>query len=91
MSQSLAKVAQRFGVDTELLDQFHARLSQADQQALDDLLDSTKLYQMAANLAAAGQPIELLLITMLLEEHKKISYLFDQLTYYQQKYYYHHQ
>ena len=89
MSQSLAKVAQHFGVDTELLNQFHDHLSQADQRALDDLLDSTQLYQMAVNLAAAGQPIELLLIIMLLEEHKKISYLFDQLTYYQQKYYYH--
>ena len=86
MSKSLAKVADRFGVDAELLDQFHAHLSRADQQALDDLLESTQLYQSAANLAAS-QPIELLLITMLLEEHKKIAFLFDQLNYYQQKYY----
>ncbi|HEX9019110.1 MAG TPA: hypothetical protein VF806_07980 [Anaerolineaceae bacterium] len=87
MAQPLSMAAEQFGVEESELVQFREGLPVEDQQALDDLFASTQAYHMAVKYAAAGQPIDLLLITLLLEQHKRIRYLFDQLSYYQQKYY----
>ncbi len=89
MSQTVPAVAETFALDEQPLTDFKLTLSQQDQQILAELLNTAQDYVLAAKNARPNllTPFELLLLTMLMEQHKKVRFLFDQLTYYQQKYY----
>ena len=58
-----------------MLARFRRALRRVDQRALEDLFDSAHLHTAEAAYAAHPLPVEILLLAMLLEEHKQVSHL----------------
>ncbi len=87
MSQKLSAVIQAFGINDESLSRFRETLSVENQQVLDDLLYSIQIYRPAVSVAGQVLPMELVLLTMLMEHHKMVQFLIGQLNYYDQKLY----
>lgn len=87
MTQNLPVIANLFRIDEPVLVRFREMLSPADRQALDELLDSTEAYHLAAKQGTSALPMEILLLTILMEEHKMVRFLFERLNYYDQKLY----
>jgi hypothetical protein len=86
MTQTVTATVQVFGVDEQTLTHFRETLPPEDQQVLDGLLfDSTQAYNLAVTQAAHTMPMELLLLTMLMEHHKLLQFLLGQMSYYDQK------
>ena len=54
---------------------FRRALRRQDQLALDDLFASARQHLSAAQYAAHALPFEIFLLSMLLEEHKKVMKL----------------
>jgi hypothetical protein len=61
--------------DLEAYLRFRRALRKADQQALDDLFERAKPHTLLAQYAAQALPIEVALLSMLLEEHKILQTL----------------
>jgi hypothetical protein len=57
---------------------FRRALRRSDQLALDDLFTAAKLHTDAAQFASHALPFETILLSMLLEEHKEVRRLRDQ-------------
>ncbi len=87
MTQALPTVAQLFGIDPSALERLQESLSQDDRQALEALFNSLKTYNLAAEQAAHTLPIELFLLTLLMEHHKVLQFLIGRRDYYDQKLY----
>ena len=64
---------------------FRRALRRSDQVALDDLFASAHQHLAAAQYAAHALPFEVLLLSMLLEEHKEVMILRQKLNQYQEK------
>lgn len=72
MGRTLPSSTQAFMQQQESLSQFRRALRRNDQHALDELFSSARQHLAAAAYAADALPFEILLLSMLLEEHKQI-------------------
>lgn len=75
MGRTLPSVTQAFLQEQESFARFRRALRRSDQQALDDLFTSAQQHLAAAAYAAHALPFEILLLAMLLEEHKEVMRL----------------
>ena len=64
---------------------FRRALRRSDQVALDDLFASAHQHLAAAQYAAHALPFEVLLLSMLLEEHKEVMTLRQKMNQYLEK------
>ena len=64
---------------------FRRALRRSDQVALDDLFASAHQHLAAAQYAAHALPFEVLLLSMLLEEHKEVMRLRQKMNQYLEK------
>ena len=81
MGRTLPSITQTFLQEQETLARFRRALRRSDQTVLDDLLASARQHLAAASYAANPLPYETFLLSMLLEEHKRVLYLEQQLRY----------
>lgn len=75
MGRTLPSIGQAFLQEQESFARFRRALRRSDQQALDDLFTSAQQHLAAAAYAAHALPFEILLLAMLLEEHKEVMRL----------------
>jgi hypothetical protein len=83
MGRTLPSITQAFLQEQESFARFRRALRRSDQQALDDLFTSAQQHLAAAAYAAHALPFEIMLLAMLLEEHKEVMRLrsaFEDLT-----------
>jgi hypothetical protein len=78
MGRTLPSITQVFLQEQESLARFRRALRRSDQYAFDDLLDAAHKHLSAAAYAAHVLPFEVFLLAMLLEEHKEVLRLRDQ-------------
>lgn len=64
--------------EQESFGRFRRALRRADQLVLDDLFDTARLHLAATQYAAHALPFEVMLLSMLLEEHKIVMRLREQ-------------
>jgi len=79
MGRTLPSITLAFLQEQEAFNDFRRALRRHDQAALDDLFTSARLHLAAAAYAAHPLPFEIFLLAMLLEEHKKIRLLEQEL------------
>ena len=72
MGRTLPSATQVFQIEEQSFQRFRRALRRADQRALDDLFDYAQRHVAEASYAAHALPIEIYLLSMLLEEHKQI-------------------
>jgi len=72
MGRTLATSTQIFTQEEAAFARFRRALRRSDQLALDDLFTSARQHLAAAQYAAHALPFEVLLLAMLLEEHKEV-------------------
>lgn len=65
-------MTQAFLQEQESFVRFRRALRRSDQQALDDLFTAAQQHLAAAAYAAHALPFEVLLMAMMLEEHKEV-------------------
>jgi hypothetical protein len=65
--------------EQESFSRFRRALRRADQLALDDLFVSARQHLAATQFTSHALPFEVMLLSMLLEEHKEVMRLRDQL------------
>ena len=70
MGRTLPSITQAFLHEQQSLAKFRRALRRADQRALDDLLAASRHHLAAAAYASHLLPFEVMLLAMLLEEHK---------------------
>jgi hypothetical protein len=75
MGRTLPSITQAFLQEQESFTRFRRALRRSDQQALDDLFTYAQKHLAAAAYAAHALPFEVLLLAMLLEEHKEVMRL----------------
>lgn len=75
MGRTLPSITQAFMQEQESFLRFRRALRRSDQQVLDDLFTSAQQHLAAAAYAAHALPFEILLLAMLLEEHKEVMRL----------------
>jgi hypothetical protein len=75
MGRTLPSMTQAFLQEQESFMRFRRALRRSDQQALDDLFTSAQQHLAAAAYASHALPFEILLLAMLLEEHKEVLHL----------------
>ena len=75
MGRTLPSITQVFLQQQESFTRFRRALRRSDQAALDDLFAAARQHLAAAAYAAHALPFEILLLSMLLEEHKGITRL----------------
>lgn len=78
MGRTLPSITQTFLQEQEAFARFRRALRRSDQLALDDLFAAAHQHLPAAAYAAHALPFETLLLAMLLEEHKKVMWLREQ-------------
>lgn len=78
MGRTLSTITQIFLQEEQALERFKHALRRADQRALDDLLVAARQHLAAASYAAYVLPVFLFLLSMLLEEHKRVTRLQDE-------------
>ena len=61
--------------EQETFNQFRRALRRSDQLVLDDLFTAARKYSAEAAYASHALPFEVALLSMLLEEHKKVMRL----------------
>lgn len=64
--------------EQESFTRFRRALRRTDQRALDDLFVSARQHLAATQYAAHALPFEVMLLSMLLEKHKEVMRLRDQ-------------
>lgn len=79
MGRTLPSITQAFLQEQQSLIKFRRALRLEDQRALDDLLASARQHLAAAAYASHLLPFEMMLLAMLLEEHKQVMRLRGQL------------
>jgi hypothetical protein len=72
MGRTLPSATQVFQIEEQSLQRFRRALRRGDQRALDELLDFAQQHIAEAGYAAHALPIEIYLLSMLLEEHKQL-------------------
>ncbi len=78
MGRTLPSATQVFQIEEQSLQRFRRALRRGDQRALDDLFNCAQLHLAEAGYAAHALPMEIYLISMLLEEHKQLLALRSQ-------------
>jgi hypothetical protein len=78
MGRTLPTATQVFLQEEQAFARFRRALRRADQLALDDLFVSARQHLAAAQYAAHALPFEVFLLSMLLEEHKEVLKLKEQ-------------
>jgi len=72
MGRTLPSITQAFQHEQQSLARFRRALLREDQRALDDLLASSRRHLAAAAYASHLLPFEVMLLAMLVEEHKHV-------------------
>jgi hypothetical protein len=72
MGRTLPSITQTFLQEQQSLARFRRALRREDQQALDDLLTASRHHLAAAAYASHLLPFEIMLLAMLVEEHKQV-------------------
>ena len=75
MGRTLPSITQTFLTEQESLTRFRRALRREDQIALDDLLAAARRHLAAAAYASHLLPFEIMLLAMLVEEHKELMRL----------------
>lgn len=78
MGRTLPSITQAFLQEQEAFARFRRALRRSDQLALDELFASARHHLAAAAYAAHALPFEVFLLAMLLEEHKEVRRLREQ-------------
>jgi len=78
MGRTLPSATQVFLQEQDSFARFRRALRRSDQLALDDLFTSARQHLAAAQYAAHALPFEVFLLSMLLEEHKEVMRLRQQ-------------
>lgn len=79
MGRTLPTATQIFLQEQESFSRFRRALRRSDQLALDDLFANAHQHLAAVTYAAHALPFETILLAMLLEEHKEVMRLREQL------------
>ena len=72
MGRTLPSITQAFLQEQQSLARFRRALRREDQRALDDLLGSSRQHLAAAAYASHLLPFEVMLLAMLVEQHKQV-------------------
>ena len=72
MGRTLPSATQVFLQEEASFSRFRRALRRTDQLALDDLFTSARQHLAAAQYATHALPFEVLMLAMLLEEHKEV-------------------
>jgi hypothetical protein len=75
MGRTLPSATGVFLQEEEAFSRFRRALRRSDQVILDDLFASARQHLAAAAYASHALPFEVMLLSMLLEEHKKVRQL----------------
>jgi hypothetical protein len=75
LGRTLPSVTQAFLQEQQAFARFRRALRRSDQHALDDLFTSAHQHLAAAAYTAHALPFEVMLLAMLLEEHKEVMRL----------------
>ena len=75
MGRTLPSITQQFLHEQSSFSKFRRALRKSDQQILDDLFAGAQKHLAAAAFATHALPFEIFLLSMLLEEHKKVLQL----------------
>jgi len=75
MGRTVAPITQTFLQEEQSFKDFRRALTRGDQQALDDLFTNARQHLAAATYASHALPFEIMLLAMLLEEHKEVMRL----------------
>ena len=78
MGRTLPSITQAFLQEQKSLAKFRRALRLEDQRALDDILASSRQHLAAAAYASHLLPFEVMLLAMLVEEHKQVMRLRSQ-------------
>lgn len=78
MGRTLPSITQVFIEEQSAFARFRRALRRRDQLALDDLFASARQHLAAAAYAGHALPFEVFLLAMLLEEHKEVIRLRNQ-------------
>ena len=78
MGRTLPSITQFFLQEQGSFSRFRRALRRADQLVLDDLFASARQHLAAAQYATHALPFEVFLLSMLLEEHKEVMRLREQ-------------
>ena len=79
MGRTLPSITQAFLQEQQSLARFRRALRREDQRALDDLLVASRHHLAAAAYASHLLPFEVMLLAMLVEQHKEVLRLRQQL------------
>lgn len=79
MGRTLPSITQAFLQEQESFHRFRRALRRSDQLALDDLFAAAHQHLAAAAYASHALPFEVFLLAMLLEEHKEVMRLRNQM------------
>jgi hypothetical protein len=79
MGRTLPSITQAFLHEQQSLARFRRAMRREDQRALDDLLASSRHHLAAAAYASHLLPFEVMLLAMLVEEHKQVIGLRQQI------------
>ncbi|MEJ2411551.1 MAG: hypothetical protein P8Y34_00960 [Anaerolineales bacterium] len=72
MGRTVTSITQTFLKERAAFARFRRALRSSDQQVLDDLFASAQKHLAAAGYASHALPFETFLLSMLLEEHKEV-------------------
>jgi hypothetical protein len=72
MGRTLPSITQAFLQEQEAFAKFRRALRRSDQLVLDDLFASARQHLAAVAYASHALPFEVILLCMLLEEHKEV-------------------
>jgi len=75
MGRTLPSITQAFLHEQQSLVRFRRALRKEDQRALDDLLANARQHLAASAYASHLLPFEVMLLAMLVEEHKRVLHL----------------
>jgi uncharacterized caspase-like protein len=75
MGRTLPSITQAFLQEQQSLVKFRRALRLEDQRALDDILAAARRHLAAAAYASHLLPFEVMLLAMLVEEHKQVMLL----------------
>lgn len=78
MGRTLPSITQEFLQEQEAITRYRRALRRSDQLAFDDLFNAAQKHLSAAAYAAHALPLEIFLLSMLLEEHKETMRLRQQ-------------
>ena len=78
MGRTIPSITQVFMNEEQSLSRFRRALRRSDQLALDELLSYARQHIAAAAYATHVLPMETFLVAMLLEEHKEVRRLRDE-------------